>query len=240
MDAIRIDFPAPTVHSRNLYHTSAAMYDAWATFDQNSLGHFYTTKQTASDLDAARNEAVSYAAYRILSHRYALAVDPVTSQQRFDDLMDHLGYDKNISTTSGNSPAAIGNRIAAQIINATINDGSNETGNYQDNTGYSPSNPAMTVDYPSVVSPFSAPLADPNRWQPLYIDSAVLQNGIFGTDLQEFVGPHWGAVTPFAMGRNGGPGPTSWAELDPGAPPQLGGAADSIQQFAGPQPRPRR
>ena len=29
LDVIRIDFPAPTVHSRNLYHTSAAMYDAW-------------------------------------------------------------------------------------------------------------------------------------------------------------------------------------------------------------------
>ena len=30
LSAIRIDFPAPTVHSRNLYHVSAGMYDAWA------------------------------------------------------------------------------------------------------------------------------------------------------------------------------------------------------------------
>lgn len=30
LDAIRLDFPAPTVHSRNLFHMSAAMYDAWA------------------------------------------------------------------------------------------------------------------------------------------------------------------------------------------------------------------
>ena len=28
LDAIRRDFPAPTVHSRNLFHVSAAMWDA--------------------------------------------------------------------------------------------------------------------------------------------------------------------------------------------------------------------
>ena len=30
LDAIRRDFPRPTVHARNLYHVSAAMWDAWA------------------------------------------------------------------------------------------------------------------------------------------------------------------------------------------------------------------
>ena len=30
LDAIRRDLPAPTRHARNLYHVSAAMYDAWA------------------------------------------------------------------------------------------------------------------------------------------------------------------------------------------------------------------
>ncbi len=33
LDAIRRDFPAPTVHARNLYHVSAAMWDAWAAYD---------------------------------------------------------------------------------------------------------------------------------------------------------------------------------------------------------------
>ena len=28
--AIRIDYARPTVHARNLFHISAAMYDAWA------------------------------------------------------------------------------------------------------------------------------------------------------------------------------------------------------------------
>ncbi len=33
LDAIRIDIPKPPTHSRNLLHLSAAMWDAWATYD---------------------------------------------------------------------------------------------------------------------------------------------------------------------------------------------------------------
>jgi hypothetical protein len=29
LDAIRLDFARPTIHARNLFHVSAAMYDAW-------------------------------------------------------------------------------------------------------------------------------------------------------------------------------------------------------------------
>ena len=36
LDAIRNDFARPTVHARNLFHISAAMYDAWAVFDVTS------------------------------------------------------------------------------------------------------------------------------------------------------------------------------------------------------------
>ena len=34
LDGIRNDFARPTVHARNLFHTSIAMYDAWAAFDE--------------------------------------------------------------------------------------------------------------------------------------------------------------------------------------------------------------
>jgi hypothetical protein len=30
LEGIRNDFARPTVHARNLWHSSAAMYDAWA------------------------------------------------------------------------------------------------------------------------------------------------------------------------------------------------------------------
>lgn len=224
MSSIRMDFPAPTVHSRNLYHTSAAMYDAWAAFDGVAQGHFYTNKHNAADLAAARDEAISYAAYQVLSSRYQRAVDPAASQAIFDNLMDSLGYDKSFSDATGNSPAAIGNRIAQQILGDTLGDGSNEANNYVDNTGYAAVNQPMIVDFPAIPT---GPGFSPNRWQPLYIDSLTLQNGLpFGFNLQEYVGPHWGAVETFALGRNG-TGPHSWSEIDPGAPPLLGGVGDS-------------
>jgi len=139
--------------------------------------------------------------------------------------MSTLNYDTAVTTTIGNTPSAIGNRIAQTILTTTLGDGSNEANNYVDNTGYSPTNVPMIVDHPSVTGPFNPALADVNRWQPLFVDSAFTQNGIVGTNLQQYIGPHWGAVETFAMGKVGNnPGPHSWSALDPGAPPQSGTA----------------
>ena len=33
LQSIRNDLARPTVHARNLFHISAAMFDAWAVFD---------------------------------------------------------------------------------------------------------------------------------------------------------------------------------------------------------------
>ena len=33
LEAIRNDFARPTVHARNLFHSSILMYDSWAVFD---------------------------------------------------------------------------------------------------------------------------------------------------------------------------------------------------------------
>ncbi|MGB1242664.1 MAG: hypothetical protein ACPG49_09085, partial [Chitinophagales bacterium] len=40
LDAIRGDFARPTVHARNLFHTSVAMYDAWAAYDSIADTYF--------------------------------------------------------------------------------------------------------------------------------------------------------------------------------------------------------
>jgi len=227
LDAIRIDFPAPTVHSRNLYHTSAAMYDAWSVYDNTSKGIFYEQKHTAADVQAARDEAISYAAYRVLSQRYTHANNPVASQVIFDNVMSNLSYDPNNTTIVGDTPAAIGNRIANQILTSQLSDGSNEANGYVDNTGYSPTNVPMLVDHPSLTGPQAEVLANPNRWQPLYLESSFLQNGLVGQSLQTYVGPHWGNVETFALGRKNNPGPHSWSAIEPGAPPQLGGVGDA-------------
>ncbi len=36
LDAIRMDFARPTVHARNLFHSSLIMYDSWALFDEQA------------------------------------------------------------------------------------------------------------------------------------------------------------------------------------------------------------
>jgi hypothetical protein len=118
LDAIRRALPNPPVHARNLFHTSVAMWDAWATYDPIASGDLFTEKHTASDVGAARNEAISYAAYRVLSARYIKAVGGSESLNEFDDLMDSLCYPIAASTTEGDSPVAIGNRIAAAVLAA--------------------------------------------------------------------------------------------------------------------------
>ena len=69
LDSIRKDFARPTVHARNLYHTSAAMWDAWAAYDEQADQVLHQEKLSAKDVQAAREEAISYAMYRLLRHR---------------------------------------------------------------------------------------------------------------------------------------------------------------------------
>src|SRR5229473_8676628 len=70
LSAIRIDTPNPPVHARNLYHLSVVMYDAWAAYDPVAVGYLFREKHTAADLAAARSQAISFAAYRMLKERY--------------------------------------------------------------------------------------------------------------------------------------------------------------------------
>jgi hypothetical protein len=74
LGAIRRALPNPPLHARNLFHASVAMWDAWATYDPHASGYIVKEKQTASNVAAARNEAISYAAYRVLSARFIKAV----------------------------------------------------------------------------------------------------------------------------------------------------------------------
>ena len=220
LDAIRRDVPAPTVHARNLFHTSAAMWDAWAAYDPDGDGYFVDEKQEADDVGAAREAAISYAAYRVLLHRYSLAAG---LQATFDELvatMESLCYRTDFTSTEGDSPAALGNRIAVAVIAAGRDDGALEERRYTDTT-YRP------VNQPLVVADPGAPMRDPNRWQPLALARQVAQNGqpIPG-NIQRFVGPHWGRVDTFGLS-----GSAEGLPVDPGPPPQLGGDAASADAF---------
>ena len=162
LDAIRIDFPNPPVHARNLFHLSVAMWDAWAAYDATAVGYAHRENASAPDVAEARREAISYAAYRVLSSRYALSADPQTSQLAFDDQMAILGYDVNVTTTEGDSPAAVGNRIAAAILGFADSDASRESTNYDD-PSYAPVNPPLILD-PAFLF-LQQPMVDPNRFR---------------------------------------------------------------------------
>ncbi|MBP6630283.1 MAG: vanadium-dependent haloperoxidase [Kofleriaceae bacterium] len=198
LNAIRRDIPRPPVHARNLYHLAAAMWDAWAAYHPSADGVFVTEKLTATDVDAARAEAISYAAYRILSHRYAdpIAVGFAVSQHCFADQMQALGYDPADTVAVGATARALGNRVGAAVIAAGLGDGANEAENYADTTGWTP------VNTPLVVDAGGTELAMPSVWQQLNLAEAETQNGIpIDAGPQGYIGAHWRAVTPFAMVR---------------------------------------
>ncbi len=215
LDAIRRALPNPPVHARNLFHTSVAMWDAWAVYDPTASGYLVKEKHTASDVAAARNEAISYAAYRVLTARFIKAVGADKTLSEFDDLMDTLGYPLTVTTTDGDSPAAVGNRIAKAVLAYGLNDGSNQAGGYSD-PSYKPVNGPLVVNQPGTT------MNNPNRWQPLQIEHMISQNGIPVTNgVQQNVGPHWGGVESFGLG----PGGANRLPIDPGPPPQLGDPA---------------
>ncbi|MGD9631852.1 MAG: vanadium-dependent haloperoxidase [Pirellulales bacterium] len=200
LHAISIDTARPTVHARNLFHLSTAMYDAWAAYDPTATQYIYHEKLSAADVESARDEAVSYAAYNLIKHRFVTGpagIGPGRSETAvdLDFQMSQLGYDPNFTSTVGNSPAAVGNRVAQAVINQALADGSNETGNYANPPGFTPVNPPLTFELPG------APMNDPNRWQPLHF----LGNRIdqFGRPINEAtqknLTPFWGQVAPFAM-----------------------------------------
>ena len=211
LDAIRRDVPAPTVHARNLFHVSAAMWDGWAAYDPVADGYFVREKHEADDVRAAREAAISYAAYRILLHRYSLAAGLEQTFAELVSTMEKLCYRIDYTNTDGASPAALGNRIAAAVIAYGRTDGSNEQRRYGD-PDYRPANG------PLVVKSGVVEMRDPSRWQPLALDQFVAQNGLpVPGKVQRFVGSAWGQVRGFALPRA-----RDWMAIDPGSAPRYG------------------
>lgn len=219
LELIRQVVPAPTVHARNLFHLSAAMWDAWAAYDPTADGYFVTEKQRADDVTAAREAAISYAAYRLLLWRYGTVSDLATTTELLGATMQRLCYAPDFASTEGDSAAALGNRIASAAIAYGETDGAHEAERYKD-SAYSP------VNDPLVVAESGTVMNDPNRWQPLALAKQVSQNGLpIPGSVQSFIGPYWGHVTSFALRVS-----EAGTPIDPGSPPRLGDPATD-QQF---------
>lgn len=210
LQAIRTDYSRPTVHARNLFHSAVIMYDAWAIFDPQAetvflgktFGGFncrFDGIATPSDVEAARHEIISYAMFRLLSHRFALSPGGQTTIQSFNNLLSSYGYDKNFTSTnfSSGSYAALGNYLGAQMIAFGLQDNSNEQYDYE-NEYYTPVNEPLIMQTGFYTDTYD--LADPNRWQPLAFDTFVDQSGnVFPSGTPPFLSPEWGNVTPFCL-----------------------------------------
>jgi len=227
------DLARPHVQARNIFHFSVAMYDAWAAYDDEATPYllgktidgFYCPCKGVpkpADVEAARKEAMSFAAYRFLLARFSHSPQGTLSVDRFRGIMKAHGYDsRNYSSdyTSG-SPAALGSYIAQCVLQMGGQDGAYEESNYVDPT-FRPRNPPMEV-----VDPGPGKGIDPNHWQPLKLKSAsdldgypILECNCLGrtysslidsvdkdgrhrfTGTQSFQGSDWGRVKPFALKR---------------------------------------
>ncbi|NND31548.1 MAG: hypothetical protein HKN76_03085, partial [Saprospiraceae bacterium] len=229
LESIRHDLGRPTVHSRNLFHISTAMYDAWAAYDDvavpcflgNEVGPYqflFDGVEIPGDpvsVKNAQNMAVSYAVYRLLKHRFAHSVGAGFIIPLVDSLMLSLNYDTALVSTdyTQDGPAAFGNYLALSIIEFGFLDGADEEFDYEyDDLFYQPVNPPLA---PS--SHGDPSLIDLNHWQPLAPDSITPRR---------FLNPQWGRCTPFSLNendlevqdRNGVP---YYLYHDPGQPPYL-------------------
>jgi hypothetical protein len=235
LEGIRNDFARPTVHARNLWHSSGAMFDAWAAYDDTAstwlLGKtqagydcHYTAPSFPRDHQPAREQAISFAAYRIVRHRFQNSPGAEFVTQLADETMAELGYDINDTSTAyqRGSPAALGNYIAECYIAYGMQDGSNEANNY-DPTLYAVVNPPIEPEKPG-----NPEIIDLDRWQQIKLTLSIDQSGNIVDGTQQSVGPEWGRVHPFSLTasemstcqRSGFDLPIYH---DPGAPPRHNG-----------------
>ncbi|WP_191859582.1 T9SS type A sorting domain-containing protein [Hanstruepera ponticola] len=231
LDAIRNDFARPTVHARNLFHTSMVMYDSWAVFDSQAETIFlgknfggyicdFNGIDSPSDVASARHEVMSYAMFRLLNHRFQDSPGSAESLAAFSDHFASYGYDNTFTSTdySTGSYAALGNYLASEIIAFGLQDGAHEESGYN-NLFYSPQNPPLVLELYEDITEI-----DPNRWQPLAFDVFIDQSGnVYPLNTPDFVSPEWGEVVPFSLSPEDleilNNGFDSYIYHNPGTPP---------------------
>lgn len=235
LDAIRHDFARPTVHARNLFHISAAMYDAWSAVAGTSGTYLlgtqirgydcvYNNVAVIGDDLSAREEAISYAAYRLIEHRFMQSPGYNDIVANAGDIMQALGFDVVVSSIdyATGSAAALGNYIASCYIGFGLLDGSNEANQYV-NVSYTPVNPAIEPELPG-----NPDIVDLDRWQPISLTVFIDQAGNPVNNEPEFLSPEWGQVEPFALAASDltvyqRDGFDYYVYHDPGMPPTSAG-----------------
>ncbi|MYF38135.1 MAG: hypothetical protein F4219_05105, partial [Gammaproteobacteria bacterium] len=238
--AIRNDYARPTVHARNLFHVSAAQYDAWAALVRNLdpdpkpwlLGAMEPIECPLADLspfdfdDADMEAALSYASFRLIRHRFSKSPGHAQIIRDTQALMSFLDFDpahQSTDYTDGDAKA-LGNYIASCYQAYGEQDGANEDDDYK-NKSYTPVNPALEPHEPG-----NPNIVDLNRWQPLQLESFIDQAGNLVDEPPEFLSPEWGSVDAFALTEaelteysRAGEEYVYRVYHDPGTPPMIDG-----------------
>ena len=247
--AIRNDYARPTVHARNLFHVSAAQYDAWAALVQTVapepkpwlLGAMEPIECLLEDLstldfdEADIEAALSYASFRLIRHRFSNSPGYAQIIRDTHALMSFLDFDtahQNTDYTTGDA-RALGNYIASCYLAYGEHDGANEDEDYK-NKVYTPVNPPLEPHLPG-----NPHIVDLNRWQPLQLESFIDQAGNPVDEAPEFLSPEWGSVSSFALTEADlseysrvGEEYVYRVYHDPGAPPTIDGVLGAEYQWS--------
>jgi hypothetical protein len=158
----------PTITSRAIGVLHTATYDAWAAYDGVAKSTTYGSqlRRPAGErtLDN-KTKAISFAAYRVLTDLFPVSRYPKIGEVNFPAQMAEFGFDPNDTSTDKKTPQGIGNLVAAAVLSARHNDGSNQLNGYADTTGYKPvNNSSLSGAWPAWNQ-----IIDPWRWQPLCV-----------------------------------------------------------------------
>ncbi len=247
LDAIRNDLARPVVHARNLFYLSAAMYDGWAFFQDTASAYLFENSaepdpctrardsEQIEDAARAQEVALSFAAYRLIRHRFDQSPGRLGIIENAKTLMGAIQVDAGFDAadpaySSDEYAAQIGNRIANCYILFGLGDESNESEDYA-NRHYKPANSALEPHLPG----------NPNirlldRWQPLRLREFVDQAGNPSESEPAFIGAEWGSVRPFALAEldlsiNSRDDGEYWVYHDPGAPPSIKGEHSRLYKW---------
>ncbi|MEZ6088540.1 MAG: vanadium-dependent haloperoxidase [Pirellulaceae bacterium] len=193
--------PGPTIASRAYAMVHTAMFDAWSAYDPVAVSTQLSDtlqRPPAENVDSLKAEAMSHAAYAVLTDLFPSEVE------QFRSVMSNLGFEIDRTSDDTSTPIGIGNVMADALIAARRNDGSNQSGESADGTPGVPY--SNNTFYSSVNEPRNTTVID--RWTPEPVPIFAEP----GTEhhVQQFLTPHWGQVSPFAL--------TNLDQLRPPAP----------------------